>query len=352
MSEQISLEQLAQSQEEALDINKELDQTLAGGRYIKKQETADSIIKKRELLEEFQKEWDIAVKELPENVNPTILLNQKGIANMYMADHIFGKDFSMNHIVQCLIYGEEVTDKIKYAQKGSRYFRLEIPDGSGLPGRFVIPSESGTALAEHVANWNQECDYKFRHGELSPVIRKSDLPHWLVDLESVFYVILEKNEIINQNGERFDPPKLQVADGPTESDPEGSWLISTMHYGQPSRRKPRPPREPKWDKLKTDQDLFMDKMIDYQRAVSQYQKSYDSWSDEQKRVVFVDLEEDGVGQKGIKQKNEVVDLTVASLQHDNEILAKSLMNLMGEIKALKAEIKGMKTRSNKRNKRK
>lgn len=350
MKDQISPEEFFKVQEEALSINEELDNVLAEGKYVKKQETADSIIKKRELLRSFQKEWETTIKTLPEGENPTMTLNEKAIANMYIADHIFGKDFSMEHIVQCLAFGEEVTDKIKYPQKGSRYFKLEIPDGAGLPGRFVIPNESGTALAEHVANWNQECDYKFRHGELSPVIKKSALPHWLVDLESVFYVIVEKNEILNHEGERFDPPKLQVFDGPTESDIEGSWLISTVHYGQPSRRKPRPPREPKWNKLKKDQNLFVQEIIKYQQAVAKYQKNYDSWSDEQKRVVFVDLEEKGVGQKGVKQESKIIDPTIAGLQHDNEVLAKSLMNAIGEIKALSSEIKGIKTRINKKNK--
>lgn len=352
MKDQISPEEFSKVQEEALSINEELDNVLAEGKYVKKQETADSIIKKRELSVSFQKEWKAATEVLPEGVNPTILLNEKAIANMYMADHIFGKDFSMKHIAQCLAFGEEVTDKIKHPQSGSRYFKLEIPDGAGLPGRFVIPNESGTTLAEHVANWNQECEYKFRHGELSSVIKKGKLPHWLVDLESVFYVIIEKNEILNSNEERFNPPRLQVADGPTESDSEGSWLVSTVHYGQPSRRKPRPPKEPKWNKIKKDPNLFMDKMIEYQRSVAKYQKAYDSWSDEQKRVVFVDLEEEGVGQKGIKQeKLGDVDSVVAGLQHDNEILAKGLMSAKGEIKAMQSAIKGLQTRMNKNNKR-
>jgi len=344
MKEQFEPEQMAKIQEEAWDINEELDDVLAGGRYVKKQETADLVIKKRKLAENFQKEWNKSIESLPEGKQPAMPLNEKAIANMYMAGHLFGKDFTMEHIAQCLVHGKDVTDQIKFPQKGSRYFELQIPEGAGMPGRFVVPNENGTVLAEHVANWNQECDFKFRHGELSPIIKKRDLPQWLIDLESVFYVIVEKNEILDHEQKRFETPKLQVADGPTEDNPEGSWLISTVHYGQPSRRKPRPPREPGWGKVKKDPILFMDEMIKFQKSISEYQKAYDSWSDEQKRVVFVDLEEKGVGQKGVKQESKIHDSKVAELIHDNEVLKKMLQNTIGEINSLKSEVKGLKTR--------
>ncbi|MDD4332496.1 MAG: hypothetical protein PHT51_00055 [Patescibacteria group bacterium] len=349
MAEKLTPQQIDQVQEEAWSINDELDGVLAGGRYTKKQETADLIIKKRELAESFKNEWDRAIKSLPEGEKPTMPLNEKAIANMYMAGHMFGKDFTMEHIAQCLVRGKDVTDKIKFPQKGSRYFQLNIPEGAGMPGRFVVPNESGTALAEHVANWNQECEFKFRHGELSPIIKKKDLPQWLIDLESVFYVIIEKNEILDQDGERFKTPKLQVADGPTEDDPEGSWLISTVHYGQPSRRKPRPPKMPNWKELKNDPILLMEAMINFQKDNSEYLKACDSYGDEQKRVVFVDLEEEGVGQKGIKKKKPITDETVAELVNDNAVLRKLLDEALGKINALGGEIKGLTTRVNKKN---
>jgi len=341
-------EEMAQLQEEAQGVNEELDNMLAGGRYTKVQETADLIIKKKKLAEDFHQEWSKALQSLPEGQQPTIPLNEKAIANMYMAGHLFGKDFTMEHIAQCLAYGEEMTDQIDHPKEGSRYFKLDIPDGAGMPGRFVVPSEENTATAEHVANWNQNCEFKFRHGFLSPVIKKKDLPRWLVDLESVFYVIVERNEILDEKNGRFSPPKLQVADGPTESDPEGSWLISTVHYGQPSRRKPRPPREPKWDKISKDQATFMGEMIKYQKYQSQYQKDYDSWSDEQRRVVFVDLEENGVGQKGIKEMGNVNDPQLAEVLNDNAALGNMLLQLQGEMNALRSEIKGLKTKSQNR----
>lgn len=336
--------EMAKIQEEAISVNEELDSILAGGRYTKKQETADMVIKKRELAEDFQQEWKKAVESLPEGKQPLMPINEKAIANMYMAGHLFGKDFTMEHIAQCLVNGEDVTDKIDHPKEGSRYFKLNIPDGAGLPGRFVVPSETESATAEHVANWNQSCEFKFRHGFLSPIIKKKELPQWLVDLESVFYVIMEKNEILDKDSKRMNPPRLQVADGPTEDDPESSWLVATVHYGQPSRRKPRPPKEPSWDKIKKDPATLMDEMIRYQRCSAQYQKDYDTWSDEQRRVVFVDLEEAGVGQKGIKEKTENSDKQIAELMHDNEALKKMLMQAMGEIKSLKSDVKGLNTR--------
>jgi hypothetical protein len=350
MKEQFTPQQMHEIQEEAWSINDELDDVLAGGKYVKKQETADLIIKKRELAESFGTEWENAIKSLPEGEMPTMTVNKKAIVNMYMAGHVFGKDFTMKNIVQCLIRGKDVTDQIKSPQKGSRYLELRNPEDVGFPGRFVVPNESGTALAEHVANWNQECEYKFRHGELSPIIKKKDLPQWLVDLESAFYVIVEKNEILDHEQQRFKTPKLQVADGPTEDDAEGSWLVSTVHFGQPSRRKPRPPRMPNWNKLKNDPTLLMEEMIKFQEATSEYQKAYDSYSDEQKRVVFVDLEENGTGQKGIKQESRINDPHVAELAHDNEALKKMLMSAIGEINTLKSEIKGLKTRMDKNKK--
>jgi hypothetical protein len=341
-------EELAKIQEEAQGVNEELDNMLAGGRYTKVQETADLIIKKRKLAEDFHQEWAKALQSLPEGKQPTMPLNEKAVANMYMAGHLFGKDFTMEHIAQCLTCGEEMTDQIDHPKEGSRYFKLDIPDGVGMPGRFVVPSEENTATAEHVANWNQNCEFKFRHGFLSPVIKKKDLPQWLVDLESVFYVIVERNEILDKEAKRFNPPKLQVADGSTESDPEGSWLISTVHYGQPSRRKPRPPREPKWDKIAKDPATFMAEMIKLQKAQSQYQKDYDSWSDEQRRVVFVDLEEEGVGQKGIKERENINDPQLAEVLNDNAALRNMLTKLQGEVKTLQSEMKGFKTKSQNR----
>jgi len=348
MSESFSQGIIDEEHEEALGVNTELDDVLGGGRYVNIQETADLVIRKRGLADEYQKELGKVLEELPEGKEAVMPLNEKAIANLYMAGHVFGKDFTMEHVVQCLVGGKDVTDDIKFPQKGSRYFKLEIPDGAGLPGRFIVPRESGTSLAEHVANWNQECEYEFRHGELSPLKKKSDLPQWLIDLESAFYVIVEKNEILTNEQERFSPPKLQVADGPTEDDPEGSWLVSTVHYGSPSRRKPRPPREPKWNKVKKDPNVFMEEMIKYQKTLARYQKEQDSWGDEQKRLVFVDLEEDGVGQKGVKVDKEQKSEEIAEIKNDNEALKKMLQKALGEINALKSEVNGINTRMKKK----
>ena len=338
-----SPEEMTKIHEEALEVNEELDRVLAEGKYTKVQETADTIIRKRELAKNFHEELQRAIAELPEGKKPTMLLNEKGIANMYMANHLFGKDFTMQHVAQCLVRGEEVTSQLKHAAEGSRYFKLDIPEGAGMPGRFVLPQESGTELGEHVANWNQSCEFKFRHGNLSPVVKKKDLPQWLIDYESALYVIVEKNQMPDG--------KLQVADGPTENDPEESWLISTVHYGQPSRVKPRPPREPKWDSIKSNPTALTEAMVQYQKAQSKYLTDYDAWSDEQRRAVFVDLEEEGVGQKAVKEQpktqKELTDQNtrkIAELENDNAGLKKMLMEALGEIKRVREDVKGIKTR--------
>lgn len=340
-----SHDELDKAHAEALSVNRELDEVLAGGRYTKVQETADTIIRKRDFADRFRREWQRALAELPEGQEPAFRLNEKGIVNMYMVNHLFGKDFTMEHIVQCLVRGKEVTDQMKHKAEGSRYFKLDIPHGAGMPGRFVLPQEGGTSLAEHVANWNQSCEFKFRHGVLAPVIKKKDLPQWLVDFESTFYVIAEKNQIPDG--------ALQVADGPTENDHEGSWLIATAHYGNPSRIKPRPPKEPKWDALKNDPAVMVEAFVKYQKVQSRYLSDLDNWNEEQRRVIFVDLEQEGVGQKGVKERRETVDedensRKIAELEGDNAALKKVLLEMAGDVRQMRAELKSLRTRQNKK----
>lgn len=341
-----SPEEMEQTHEEALAVDTELREVLGEGRYTKVQETAVSIARKREFARTFHEEMERALAELPEGQNPTMLLNEKAVANLYMAGHLFGKDFTMRHIVQCLLQGKEVTQEMKHAKEGSRYFRLDKPEGAGMPGRFVLPKEDGTPLAEHVANWNQECESRFRHGQLSSVIKKRDLPSWLIEYESVFFVIVEKNTL--PNGE------LQVKDGSTEKDPEGDWLISTVHYGNPSRIKPRPPRGPKWEAIKSDPAMLNEALIQYNKAVQKYFNEHDEWSDEQRRVVFVDLEEEGVGQQGVKkgtpvgERKEITDArTLAEVVEDNTAVRKMLEELKGQMQQLQSKIKGLDTRQKK-----
>ena len=167
----------------------------------------------------------------------------------------------------------------------------------------------------------------------------------MIELESSIYVIVQKNEIPNSN-----PPKYEAADGPTIDDPEGDWLISTAHYGDPSNRKPRPPKEPRWNEMPKDPAVALEEIIKYQKSVADYTKKIDSWTDEQERVVFVDLEEEGVGQKGFRQESRINDPNVAELVHDNEDLRKMLNNAIGEINILKSEIKGIKTKMDKNKK--
>ena len=311
-------------------VNEELDAVYEdfkaareSGKYTKMQEqdVMGLVMKKRRLGENFRAEMKQVIADLPDDKQPTLTMNEKGLANMYLAGHLIGKDVTVRHIAECLAKGEDVTEKTKYAESGSRYFKLDIPEGGGMPGRFVLPSEGGP-LGELVANWNQQCEFKIRHGNVVPTIKKSEIPSWLVELESTIYVIVEKNT--RQDG------SLQIADGPTENDPEGDWIISTAHYGLPSRRKPRLPKE------RTDENMYT------------YLEQLDSWSDEQRRVVFVDLEEEGVGQKGPKETSKVTyeggDPRVAGLENDMVVLKKMLENVLGENQQLKSQIKGLETR--------
>ena len=196
-----------------------------------------------------------------------MVVNEKALRNSYINAHLMGKDISVKLIQRCLKEGVEVTNDLDHTKEGSRYFCLEMPNGAGLPGRFVLPDIDGP-LGGKVANWNSPCVYKFRHGKLAPVINRGQIPEWLITYASVVYVIIEKNELPDGS--------LQVEDGPMESDPEGSWLVATAHFGPPSRMKPRIPRD----------------CLD-PKALKSYLQDLDSWSREQRSVVFIDLEADG-----------------------------------------------------------
>lgn len=194
-------------------------------------------------------------------------LHPAAFENSYLTRHLMGKNISLDLIKQCLAHGEEVTSELSSVKEGSRYFRLSLENGAGLPGRFVLPELDGP-LGGLVANWNAPCVFKFRHGKLAPVINRSQLPAWLITYASVLYVIIEKNQLPDG--------RLQVADGPTEDCPEGSWMISTAHFGPPSRQKPRVPKD-----------------CGDATAVKRYLEALDGFDREQSRVIFVDLEADG-----------------------------------------------------------
>lgn len=213
-------------------------------------------------MEEHQEKENVA----PER-EPTMRINEKGINNAYLREHLFGKGISPELIKKCLSSGEEMTHSLRQTKKGSRYFKMEIPDGTGMPGRFVLPDLNGP-LGGKVANWNAKCEYKFRHGRLVPIIAKKDIPDWLLNYASTFWVIVEKNELPNG--------KLQDADGPTKDDPEGSWLVATAHFGPPSVPKPRVPK-----------DCSNEKELRY------YLQYLDNWTREQYNTIYVDLDADG-----------------------------------------------------------
>lgn len=200
-------------------------------------------------------------------------LSRKAYDNSYLAGHLVGKGITLDLIERCLAEGQEVTKDISWAKAGSRYFRLDMAEGSGMPGRFVLPELDGP-LGGKVANWNATCTFKFRHGKLAPVIQKADLPDWLVGYASALFVIIECNQLPDG--------RLQIPDGPNEEEPEGSWTVSTAHFGPPSRQKPRVPKD-----------------CADPKKVRQYLEDLDTFNREQDRVVFVDLEVDG--QVGLAQ---------------------------------------------------
>ncbi len=238
---------------------------------------------------------DPAVNTDKEKKEPTLRINEKAYHNSYIDKHLMGKGISAEDISECLTNGVEVTNEIKNAKSGSRYFKLEIPGGAGMPGRFVLPELDGP-LGGEVANWNCTCEYKFRHGKLAPVIKRDQIPEWLVNFASVLYVIVEKNELPDG--------KLQVSDGPTKDDPEDSWMLATAHFGPPSRLKPRIPKDCS-DPIK----------------LKQYLEETDNWDREQSRVIFVDLETEG--QAGLSKDsiktNENFEL-MKIIQHQSELI--------------------------------
>ena len=196
------------------------------------------------------------------NQAPTFQINEKGLNNSYLEEHVFPKGIGADLMRQCLEKGVEITDEIKHPREGSRYFKLV--DSRGLPGRIILPDLNGP-LGGRMANWNQSCVYKFRHGKLAPIIKRENLPDWIKQHNSTLYVIIEKNR--GSNG------RLQIPDGPTEEDEGGDWIVSTAHFGEPSRQKPRIPKD-----------------CSNGKAVKKYLESLDTFNREQSRIVFVDLE--------------------------------------------------------------
>jgi len=245
---------------------------------------------------------------------PTLAINPKGIHNSYLRKHLLGKRISYELIEECLSDGEDVTDEMKHTKEGSRYLRIDVPDGAGMPGRFVLPNINGP-LGEKVANWNCPCEFKFRHGRLSPVLKRDQLPEWLVNYASALYVIVERNELPNG--------RLQIKDGPTEDDPEGSWVVSTAHFGPPSRQKPRIPKD-----------------CSDGKSVKRYLEELDTYDREQSSIIFVDLEEEGT----------VGPVFEEDLTHGDKREAR-LMSVIGEqqqkIDELLSAVKGLQTRGKK-----
>lgn len=284
------------------------------------------ILLKKNFMEEHQEKENASAER-----EPTMRINEKGIKNSYIEAHLFNKGIKRELIEKCLKDGREVTAELKSPKKGSRYFRLEVPDGANVPGRFVLPDFDGVH-GGNVASWN-ELDVKptFRHGRMVPTIPFSKIPGWLMKYTGSFYVILEKNQLSNG--------LLQIQDGPTENDPEKSWFVATAHFGPPSEPKPRVPRRPKTKKLpdlgkiaaQKNTEEVIPSLIDclsvlfsvieeereYSGKVRDYQEELAKWYGQESRMVYVDFEERG--QAGFSQ-DEIQDKEIADISKEMTVM--------------------------------
>jgi hypothetical protein len=311
---------------------------------------------------------------------PTMVINEKGLNNKYLREHLFGKGISPELIKKCLAEGTEMTHTLRQRKKGSRYFMMEVPEGAGMPGRFVLPDINGP-LSTEVANWNAKCEYKFRHGRLVPVISRRNIPEWLLEYASTFWVILERNELPDG--------RLQDLDGPTKDDPEGNWLVATAHFGPPSVPKPQVPKLPKFlqkfIKEETGQQLekelllmqnkgemnavmemltssvknsvsskeqfvaFANELNSFVKELMYYLRYLDNWTREQYNTVYVDLEEEqgeDTEEKEPSPKDRMEEIGTgffpakrAEDVSDTDYLKKIAMAQQNQIEEMREEIK-------------
>lgn len=263
---------------------------------------------------------------------PTMVLNEKGVDNPWIRKHVFKKGITKEDIVACLRDGTEVT--VDHPKEGSRYFKIET-SAANLPGRFVIPDPEDKKLGPLVTNWNCPAEVKIRHGKLCSVIKRADIPTWLVDYTTVFYVIIEKNERPDKS--------LQIPDGPTEKDPEGSWIVSTAHYGEPSRRKPRIPKDP-IDTIELKKYIENPKIYTPEQLraifikVKEYLEDMEAYTAEQSRVIFVDFEPDVLHQAGLSEKPKPFD--------ENAELRGIIAQQQKEIEEIRSTLKGLQKKQN------
>ncbi len=237
----------------------------------------------------------------------TLRINEKGIYNSYLRGHLLGKGISYELIKKCLSEGKEVTGSLKYKKEGTRYFVLSVEKEADLPGAFILPSTHGP-LGNKVSNWNSSCTFKFRHGRLVPVIKRKDIPDWLIKYATTFWVIVEKNELQDET--------LLNRDGPTEKDIEGSWFVVTAHFGPPNIPKPRVPKD---CGNKTD--------------LKNYLNDLDNWNRQQFSTVYIDLETDG--QTGPCEASKENHDEIAELKKIVSFQQKQMEEMREEIHRLK-----------------
>jgi hypothetical protein len=256
--------------------------------------------------------------EKGEQREPAIRINEKGITNAYTKEHLFQKEGITEALVRkCLDEGKIVTPS--YPKEGAIYVKLDVSDAPGLPGRIELPQYGG-AFAEKVANLNVGCHLEIRNGKISYIVEPEDIPPWLTQYSSVFYVILEKN--VADNGK-----VKKCEDGPTQKDPEGSWMVATAHYGEPSMPKPRVPAK---------------KVLEKPEGLYAYLYAKDEWERRRDKTIYVSKREKQVG---LSPENKDEDSSVLNMRKLQGALASQrelTEQLMRELNGLRNEISRMK----------
>ncbi|MCK9352479.1 MAG: hypothetical protein WCT49_05885 [Candidatus Paceibacterota bacterium] len=250
---------------------------------------------------------------------PAIRINEKGIDNSYTRNHLFQKEGITEALIRkCLDEGKIVTPD--HPKEGAVYVKLDVPDAPGLPGRIELPQYGGS-FADRVANLNVDCHLELRNGKISYVVEPEDIPPWLTQYSPVFCVILEKNEA--RNGKI-----IKCEDGPRESDPEGSWLVATAFYGEPSMPKPRVPNK---------------KDLENPEKLAAYLHKKDEWERKESKTIYVSKKEKQIGLS--REEEDESYSGMRKLQSAITAQRELIEQLLSEQSRLRNEISRMKKKS-------
>lgn len=179
-----------------------------------------------------------------------------------------------------------------------------------------------------MANWNAPLEYKIRHGQPVRIIKRENLPEWLIKYNKVLFVIIEHNQLPNG--------QMQIKDGPTKDDIGEDWIIATAHFGPPSNKYPRIPKKPK--DISKQEDLEK-----YIKETEEYNKELKTYYTEKDHVVFVDLEKDGqVGlakyEKTNGKNHEEPIKEINELKMKNCLLEEQFQNIFKEFKSMQKQL--------------